>query len=543
MKRKLLITMLLALTLCFTFALCVCAAGANEFGTPETLDGIDLTGMTTDANARIVIKDGDEYHTYPAQYVVTNADTFTYDFTRIKNVNGKSYSKDNVVRVEIPAPVLVMPATGVLCSCKELVEIKFSQDSECHTLSYGCFYNNKKLETVYIPPKVQTMGTLLINSSTIKELIFMDGFSAIPPKDSFKGASGLEKLVFSNQMTTMQHSAFNSTIGEELKEVYLGSSLLDFGDVAPENGGGTSGQFPWAKFPFMMYASETLFSEIDTIERGRLTGWGGTSLPTGVLFYTGSKEQAQALIDKAQTNTPIFYGATLTEWDSNVADADYMPTKGWIIVYGYNKCRAFYGNEHDERVLNSCQFGCARECGAIEMLENPQHEYVTSVSYGGATVVDYYKSINVIEACKNCKHENANVDIDPLFSDKGYSVDLVNVGVSQSFKVNREAIELYKQYVNADFEYGVVASIDNANPLEIVDGSVKTVGKAIASGMTKTNFSILEIKVVGIPENKASASIVGCAYVFDGDKIYYLSENQTGGAATGASYEALKSDE
>ncbi len=543
MKRKILIMMVFSTVFCLLLALGVCAAGANEFGTVETLDGIDLTGMTTDANARIVIKDGDEYHTYPAQYVVTNADTFTYDFTRIKNVNGKSYSKDNVVRIEIPDPVLIMPATGVLCSCKQLVEIKFSQDSECHTLSYGCFYNNKKLETVYVPPKVQTMGTLLINSSTIKELIFMDGFSAIPPKDSFKGASGLEKLVFSNQMTTMQHSAFNSTIGEELKEVYLGSSLLDFGDVAPENGGGTTGQFPWAKFPFMMYASETLFSKIDTIERGRLTGWGGTSLPTGVLFYTGSREQAQALVDKAQANTPIFYGATLTEWDSSINDEEYMPSSGWIIVYGYNKCKAFYGNEHEEQVLNACQFGCTRGCGVVDLLEKPQHEYAVNVTYGGEGTVDYYKAINVTESCKNCNHESVNVNIDPLFTDKGYSVDLIGVGVSQSFRVNSEAIALYVEYVDSGFEYGVVASINNAKPLAFENGEVKTVDKAIASGMTNTDFTLFNIKVVGIPEEYASAQIVACAYALDRGQIYYLSENQTTTEALGASYEALKSEE
>jgi hypothetical protein len=493
--------------------------------------------MNTDNEARVVIKRADgQYYTYPSSYVLTDSTTFTYSFDAISKALGEEIKKENVIRIEVPNEILIIPTYCATSPAQSntLREVKFLPDSKCHTFGYGCFFQNKNMQRLNVPKTVVNISTLVINQSKIEELIFEDGFSVDLPKDSFKGASGVKKVVFSNQMTTVTDRALDGTLGESLEEFYFGAGLLDLG----------TNNMAWVKQSVKFYIPEQFLSEADAITMETFSWWDSSAcLPTGVIFYSGTLTQMKALIEKSTYNRVICKEAELVEWDSSKSDDEYVPTKGWTIVYGYNKCKAFYGNEHDERVLNSCQFGCTRGCGAIEMLENPQHEYVTSVSYGGATVVDYYKSINVIEACKNCKHENANVDIDPLFSDKGYSVDLVNVGVSQSFKVNREAIELYKQYVNADFEYGVVASIDNENPLEIVDGSVKTVGKAISSGMTKTNFSILEIKVVGIPENKASASIVGCAYVFDGDKIYYLSENQTGGAATGASYEALKSNE
>ena len=52
----------------------------------------------------------------------------------------------------------------------------------------------------------------------------------------------------------------------------------------------------------------------------------------------------------------------------------------------------------------------------------------------------------------------------------------------------------------------------------------------------------MQIKVVGIPKEYESSSIVGCAYVLDGDRIYYLAENKTTAEAAGASYAELKAE-
>lgn len=535
MKRKILIMMVFSTVFCLLLALGVCAAGANEFGTVEKIDNIDLTDMNTDTVARVVIVDANgQYHTYPAQYVVSNNTKFYYNFKPINAALGTSYNKNSVIRIEVPDNITIATNCGDLSQTSNLVEIKFFPTSELHTLEYGCFYANKKLEKLNIPKKVTTIGTLIINNSNLKELVFDDGFSMDLPKDSFKGAIGVERVVFSNQMTTVADRALDSTLGTSLKEFYFGASLKDLG----------TNNMAWVKQSVKFYMPEQFLSEVDSITMETFSWWNSSAcLPTGVIFFAGSEAQMQALIAKSTYDRVISSKATLVEWDSTKSDDEYVPSSGWTIVYGYNKCRAFYGNEHDEKALNACQFGCARGCGVVDLLENPQHEYELGVTYGGAATVDYYKAINVTESCKNCKHENANVNIDPLFSDKGYSVDLNSVGVCQSFKVNLDAIALYKQYVNADFEYGMVASIDNANPLEIVDGEVKTVGKAIATGMTETDFELLEIKVVGIPAEYESSLIVGCAYVIDGGEIYYLSQNTTAGAAVGASYAELKAQE
>ena len=543
MRKKIIISLVIVTALCFTFALAISAATTNEFGTPEVLDGINLTDMSTDSVARVVLKDGDEYHTYPAQYIVTNADTLTYDFTRIKNVNGKTYSKNSVVRIEIPDPVLIMPATGILCSCSELVEIKFSPKSECHTLSYGCFYNNKKMKIVYVPPKVTTMGTLIINGSTIEELIFMDGFSAVPPRESFVGATGLKRLVFSNQMTTMHPKAFHNTINTSVEEIRFGESLLDIGEKVAVEGSGSQGNFAWLQGSGVtrLYASDKFFSQIETIEKGHTSGWTGTSAKRGVVFYTGTRAQAQALIDKADSTAQVFYGATLLEWDSTKEDTDaaYQPSSGWIIVYNYNKCKAFYGNEHEEQVLNGCLFGCARGCGAVEMLANPEHSYQKVVLYGNGTAVDFYKTITVCSECENCKNLASSISINPLFVDKGYSISLDGDGIAQCFGVNLEAVQEYKESVNPSFEYGLVASAEEGTPITVSNGMVVAGNNTVTAKMSDTDFEFFEIKVMNLSADYSNTKVVCCAYVFDGASIYYLNESKTLNLAVGKTYNSF----
>ena len=379
MKQKLLFTILLIALFCLVLSLTIFASSSNEFGEVENLEGIDLSGMNSDTNARVVLvdSDGTTYHTYPACYVVTDNTKFTYDFTRIQKVNGVTYTKHSVVRIEVPDNILIAPNCGVLSQTNNLIEIKFSPNSQLTTLEYGCFYANKKLEKLNIPKTVTSISTLIINNcSALSEITFDDGFSTYLPADSFTGAKNVKKVVFSNQMTTIDKKAFFNTF-TNLREIYAGENLIDFGVAAPVDGGASQGgNFSYCDGPVKIYASSKLFADIDTIERGRLNGWTGNRLLKGVIFYTGTKEQAQALIDKAESNTPIFNSATLIEWDSSIADNDYVPTSGWNIVYNYNKCLAFYGGEHNisqkkvisfegERFLSKCTVteGCERGCG------------------------------------------------------------------------------------------------------------------------------------------------------------------------------------
>lgn len=535
MKRKVLITLLFAVTFCLLLAVGISAATTDEFGTPETIDGIDLTNMNTDTTSRVVIVDANgEYHTYPAQYVVSNNTKFYYNFSPINTALGTSYNKHSVIRIEVPDNILIATNCGDLSQTNNLVEIKFSPSSQLHTLEYGCFYANKKLQKLNIPPRVTTIGTLIINSSTLKELVFMDGFSAVLPKDSFKGASGVEKVVFSNQMTTVEDRALDSTLGVNLKEFYFGASLKDLG----------TNNMAWVKQSVKFYIPDGFLDEAETITMETFSWWASSAcLPTGVIFYTGSEESVRALMAKSTYDRVICPNATLVEWDSTKTDDEYVPSSGWTIVYNYNKCRAFYGNEHEEQVLNGCQFGCARGCGVVEMLENPVHDNQKIVTYGGSEDKNYYAEIKVCLGCVNCKAEISSISIDPLFTNKGYSTDLVGVGIVQGFTVNFDAVNDYIENVDSEFEYGLVASTFEGELISMENGTPVAKSGVISARIPNGSFKFLEIKLVGITEAHLDTNLVCCAYTVDNGEVFYMSNGTTSKTATGKSYNQLKTNE
>ena len=504
--RKSLLVFLFSVVSCLMLATFIGAATTDEFGEVEIIDNINLADMNEDTVARVVIKAGEnDFHTYPARYVVSSNTEFKYNFKPINDALNTKYDKHSVIRIEVPDNITIATYCGDLSQNKELLEIKFFPTSELHTLKYGCFYANSKLQKLNIPKKVTTIETLIINKSHLEELVFDDGFCAIPPQDSFIGASGLKKVVFSNQMTTTHKDSFFSTFGSALSEVYLGASLADLGDAAVVDGvGGDGGNFSYADGPMKIYASANLFASIDTIERGRLNGWTGNRLTKGVLFYTGTKEQAQALIDKAASDTPIFNNATLVEWDPTKADDEYMPDqKSWNIVYGYNVCNAFYGGSHATTGKDSAQ------------------------------VVDFLTEIKVGDLCtrEGCEMGTTSKVIAPIFEELGASVSENadangKYSITIGYKINGEAYSQYLEY--GVLEFGLVAAaVDVAGntPMVIVDGKVAPAcEKVLSVGQGKFAHDYVDFKLIGLGKSYNGKELIMSMYIYDGKKIDYLSD-------------------
>lgn len=499
MKKYLLLIVAIATILCCLLAVNVSAATTDEFGEVEIIDGIDLSSMSTDVNARIVVQDKNgAFHTYPSQYFVSGNEKFYYNFKLVNDITGENYNKNSVIRIEVPNDIKIATNCGDLSQTQNLVEIKFSPNSQCHTLEYGCFYANKKLQKLNIPPKVTTMGTLLINHSTLEELIFMDGFSAIPPKDSFCGATGVKRVVFSNQMTTMGNRAFNATLGESLEEFYFGASLMDLGT---ENAS-------YVKQSVKFYIPAQFLSETDEINMTTYSWWSSTAcLPTGVIFFTGTKEQAQALINKSTYDRVFSSNSELVEWDSSVTDDEYVPSKGWRIVYNYNTCRAFYENAHDMNGKNT------------------------------PNVKSYFEKITVGDMCKRCLSGVVSEEIDPLFVCKGYTVATFGntFSVAQGFSVNKDAIKEYMKY-EPNFEYGLIAASNKTADNGLFAPSLSG---ELCIPQDKLVHDYFDIKITGITSEFLNSKIVFCAYVRVSEKVYYLDNSQTCEALTGISYNEL----
>lgn len=533
MRKKLLLTMVIVAIFTLLFAMCVFAAApipqkpdlGVDFGAVTTIDGFEApSSLYTSTDERVLLVDEEgNYVTYPTYYVTKDNATFDFDFSKLNSAQSIQYSKKSVVMVEIPDGVTTISG------------------------SYFAGTGNFPLCVfVQFPGSVTSYGSSLFASANtvIRAVEFLDGTEPITMGDSMfgsqwnGGANSIEYVKFPNNLTSIGNNTFGKAKGAS-KTIIFGANLEKIGT-------GFFGESTPSSTDTFMYVSDVFFTETEVFSNlfGSEAPYHGNNLLL-TMFYTGTKEQAEALVSKGLAVQTGYV------WDANkvkivsASEYDYAthkPTssKSITIVYDYNKCDAFYNGIHNEQVLNSCQFGCANGCGVVALLENPEHSFGKMVSYGGKSDVNYYLPITVCEACENCKTEKDEViEIDPLFTDKGYSICLDGIGITYKFSADLDAIKLYRQHVSSDFEYGVVASKNEGTPLSVVDGKTQCLANTVNAAMQATELGYFEIKVIGLSDEYLDTPIVCCGYVRENEAIYYLSEGVSSVSATGKTYNSF----
>ncbi len=542
MKKKLLLTMVVVAIFTLLFAMCVFAAApipqkpdlGVDFGAVTTIDGFEApSSLYTSTDERVLLVDEEgNYVTYPTYYVTKDNATFDFDFSKLNSAQSIQYSKNSVVMVEIPDGVTTISG------------------------SYFSGQNNtfSRCLSVQIPGSVTSYGSsMFIKNKVIKIVEFLDGETPVTMGNQMFGsnatggdwgAENIEYVKFPNNLVSIGQNTFGKSYAN--KTIILGENLESIG------AGFFNQSTPNGKDTFV-YASSKFFADGSTMFQNLFGGfdkWHNNYVKI-TLFYTGTQEQAQTLVDNGKAIQSGYM------WDDNRAlivsasEYDYAthkPTQenGDItIVYGVSKCDAFYNGTHKEQKLNSCQFGCARGCGVVALLENPEHVYSKTVMYGEGTEVDFFANITVCETCQNCNTQNGEPTIiNPLFTDKGYSVCLFETGIVYSYITNSDAIDTYKSLVSSDFEYGLVASKFEGTPLSYENGAAVAGNGTISANMTKRqDYKYLEIKVVGLSSEHLDTKIVCCGYVRLGEEIYYISVDGTSQSAQGKTYNSLNTEE
>ncbi len=529
--RKLLLILSLCALACCLFALSVSAASTNEFGALDTSDKIDLTGMSTDTKARVVLFDGTEYHTYPAQYIVTSANELAVNFEKINVAFTKEYKVDSVIRIEIPNTVKVIGSIFNYGKNNNLKEVFFPADSTVYKLNWGCFENNTGLEKINIPASLTEYNgqNHFAKCSSLKEITFDEGYSvSYIPLNFLQSCSSLEKIVFPNCVTEVRGGAFSSCA--KLKTVVFGSSLQTM--LGSMSDCATSGSV-WY-LPASFYAPS-----VESEPPSNMFHWAGgqtnnvsgtNNNPKNITFvYTGTKAQAEALqarfkaADAATGENCIglnrIYDAILC------TEAEYeqltgkkvgeVGAKGYYLVYGYGVCDAFYNGSHVMKGEET------------------------------VTVKSYFEAITVGDVCtrEGCGNTVITKTIDPIFTDCGYSFteEAINgsYSMSQFYKINNEALEAYLAETNSSFEYGLlVSTVDN--PLSEENEELIELGKTYIAESKFVAFEYFGIGIKGITtDDQKGVALTFCAYVNDNGKIFYLNGGETEAVATMKSFNDL----
>ena len=505
MKRKLLLTLAVAVMLVCMLVISVNADGIKKFQTDEFqsgdnityIEGIDLGAYYNSTNkganidtlydnstlARIVLRNSDgTYTTYPTYYFIRTQDDWQGDYQFIfcdrvnamSSVTGETYDKNSIIRIEYPE---LNP------------DHKFGKMST----NVESISNHKSLLYVYISSQFKVLNRSFDGCSALREVEFAPNIQLTKVVQfSFRNCDSIEKIILPNTVVQLEKEAIQSC--DSLTEVRVGASLTTLNEKNSLNG---------------VCSNDVKIYIPSTLDGTKYNHEWFTSKST--VFFTGTKSQAEA-----------FGFETMYSYDEYISAGS---PSGKMIVYGYSECDAFYNGNHQVETVNDCVAKCSI-CDAITPSENPVHKLAYECTYADG----FNANGNLHEYCSNeyCEYTN-DTTVAKIFDFAGYSVKESDpTAICAGFTVNHKSLSLYKKHnINATLEYGIVAfkSSDNNAVLEYKEGSVvsnkqNTVLVSIDDEYAGFDFILRGFNPDGSQDN---IELVISAYIGNGTEIFYMS--------------------
>ncbi len=154
----------------------------------------------------------------------------------------------------------------------------------------------------------------------------------------------------------------------------------------------------------------------------------------------------------------------------------------------------------------------------------------------GIAYIDFFAKGEHSYACARCK-EVCTQETEAMFEWKGYSVSTFGdtFSMTQGFLVNRDALKEYKKYAS-DFEFGLIIA---GNKSEDGAAFAPELSGDLCVPQSHIAHDYFDIKITGITSDFADKLVVFCAFVKNGEKVYYLDNHTTSEAVTGISYNAI----
>ena len=569
MKKKLLLIPLMVSLLMCAFVLCVSAEDniiklselptleeihANRGAYVSRVDALEVfeEGKTNykelDPDSVVVLSDLAEtptYYVYPCYYFIRssyysisgNVSNFNSAIQAADSTAFASYSSegsgnkwakgecDYVIRIEFPKYVTQIHGEYKFEGSANVKEIYFpvytTVDEEtglektvpyCATISgQNLFGDCPKLEVMhnheYLPASlVQGNNGGFSRCTSLKEFIIPEGVTHIPAS-CFYMCSSLTEIRMPNTVKSVGKMAFASCTG--LKSFSFGSGFSTF--YSPNNDFETFLSSPNVKYFYLPNNDFTFKYDNGNVSTKYYNIFNSGTKVT--YFYTGTKEEAEAMqaeFASSGANATIA-SATIVEYDPTVNYDGYADMLGYsIIVYGYNTCKAFYGDNH----VNS-----------------------TSYDFAGGTYVSEYCRFDGCERCGDIK----TTSYGKLLVNKGYSIAESGEGFTYDIKFNKEVIAIYEENEGTTFSYGIVAGkITEGDGGKIVtEAGEKATDGVFTSNFTETSYELFNVKVTGVNTAEYKAKDVYLsAFIIDGEDVYYLGQGVTS-EAVAISYDKI----
>ena len=584
MKKKLLLTLAIVSILVCALALSVSAEHdvtrkvTLDNGTEVNLydsDGYALTyyldenGELVSAKTVDVISvNGSGVATYSGvatmSVVVANFQGTEVEALNVKQVpsyyygsNGGAYHSynDTIEYVYLPDTLTQTVTNQFRCTSK-LKIVDVTRNSQWQTMGQYCFYYATGLTEFHYPPKVTTTpgssndgprGTAATFSycSSLRALYFYDNSvvetfgsscftccSALEvvelpnsitslPSNVFSRCSSLREITIPNSVNTIANHAFAWCTSLEV--IRMGDGFQYFNNTGDNSFTYSTGMVNEIYIPKSFYATAP-----DTSLGYQVSYAFHGASANCKFFYCGTADEfatakANFLTQKSATsNNGSFLNATVITYTEYLANPDTYAT-GRYVVCEYNRCSAFYENEHigEEKLV-----------------------------FTGEKLLS---SANVCVICTRCNNTETIDTKDALFTNNGYSTDGKGA-IIQGFFINKALVEFYEEWLG-NLNYGLVAGVysyvdgeetkylhQEGELLTLTEGNVVANEKvASVSFDDKPDFEVFEMKVSGLKGDLASTEVFCCAYVVYGGTIYYMNNDVVteGNAGTAISIDKI----
>ena len=459
MKKVLLTTLILSVLICL-FAISISAAPTDEFGTVEKLTGISEKsafgddGKADSYTSRVVLFDGEEYHTYPSYYIFSNSKTPSLSFEEIILASGVEYNKNSVVRVEVPKGlVYVHLPDGYLTigqdgfnGCSSLVEINIP--ASCTQTGAYSMNGCSKLTTVtFEGTNFKTLGDRTFEyCSSLESIILPEGLETINSR-AFYNCNKLSSIYMPSTVTTIKTQAFQSCKFTEIV-IPVGVTTL-----------------PSKVFDYCSLNTITLPKTLTSVNSGAFLGCGIKSIT-----YTGVESDAIVTeIKAAAKNATITYA---------------------------NHCDIYYGSNH--------------QCGESKYIFDSFTESAIDQS-----------------ECQNCGLKSTLATYTPIITLIGFSAKINGDKVCMSYVVDRDMVKIYEEKTNkalGTVKFGVTAAFveEDMTQYETMNDDLTPANDKTVVVPVKNEYSGFDFILSGFTSEYYNTPLVMCAFVYNGDEIYYI---------------------
>ena len=342
-------------------------------------------------------------------------------------------------------------------------------------------------------------------SSSAYEIDLGDGIEIVACQ-VLRDNKNIKHFTIPNSLLFLNNEAFRGT---DLTSLVIGESLV-------VHGGSPYLYTGAADYTYVSKNALNMTSALTALLNGKDS--------TFVIYFDGDADDAADLQAYLIEKNSGFNGR-VTLYDYNITQERETGNKYCAIFYNYNRCEAFYRNQH-EKDGNACVINCER-CGlAGKMEENPEHNYLYVYAYGAG----YNKAGTTTYTCQNagCIHngeENKQTGeaLLPIFTFLGYSTDMATkTELAVGYRVDTDALRFFEEMAGVSVTYGVIGVVtDNLKknetetytPIEAAEAGVNVVVADVPTGVATFN-----LKIQGFSEQYYDLGITMGAFIITTDE-------------------------